>query len=163
MMDAEMIVRSINEGADGFLRWAFSVRGEFDGRWSFLENTDGGLTRCPPYDLYRLLMRAVRPGATVMESQSHVAMGGFRNVFSAAVKNRDGAASLLLINDYPGRNADVALQLAAPFKGKTLVRTVWDETRKGVVREPVKINAKGEATTVLTPYSLTVLSTNELG
>jgi hypothetical protein len=163
LMDAELIVRAINQGVDGFLRWAFSVRGERDGRWSMLENTAQGMEpTAHTYPMFRLLMRAVRPGATVLDAQVGAALGTFRYVFPAAVRNRDGSACLLILNDAPGKNLDVGLQLAAPFRGRTLYRTVCDETRKGATLPPVRIDRSGEGKMMLTPASLTVLSTRAL-
>lgn len=164
LMDAELIVRGINEGVDGFLRWCFSVRGDRDGRWSFLENAANGMQKTAnTYPLYRTLMRAVRPGATVLEASVGAGEGAYRYVFAAAVKNRDGNASLLLINDAPGKNLNVGLELAAPFRGKKLYRTVCDETRKGASLDTVAISRGGEGTLMLTPSSLTVLSLKPLG
>jgi hypothetical protein len=163
LMDAELIVRALNEGVDGFLRWAFSVKGDCDGKWSLLENTAEGMSPTPVvYPMYRLLMRAVRPGATVLDSTVGAALGAFRYVFSAAVKNRDGNSSVLLINDAPGKNLNVGLQLGAPFRGKQLHRTVCDETRKGTTLPPVRVSRQGEATLMLTPSSLTTLSLRPL-
>jgi hypothetical protein len=159
LMDAELIVRSINEGVDGFLRWAFSVNPTRDGRWSLLENSGADMMPAPhAYPLYRLLMRAVRPRATVLQSHVAAALGGFRYVFPAAVCNADGNACVLLINDAPGKNFNVGLHLQTPFKGRKLHRIVCDENRKGTALSPVAINRDGEGAVMLTPASLTVLS-----
>lgn len=164
LMDAELIVRALNEGVDGFLRWAFCVRPDCDGRWSLLENTPEGMAPTPSaYPMYRLLMRAVRPRATLLHSEVHAALGAFRYVFSAAVHNPDGSAALLLINDMPGKNLNVGLELGEPFRGRTLYRTVCDENRKGASLPPVPISAEGEGQMMLTPSSLTVLSLEPLG
>ncbi|MEX0777935.1 MAG: hypothetical protein WD042_19710 [Phycisphaeraceae bacterium] len=171
LMDAELIVRAINQGVDGFLRWALCVKPECDGRWSLLENTAQGMMASPSaYPMYRLLMHAVRPGARVLASRVHVAEGAFRYVFSAAVENRDGQAALLLINDMPGKDLNVGLKLSAPFGGVRgvpgfqgqLQRTVCDEMRKGVVLPPVALSEEGEGVVMLPPSSLTVLSTSPL-
>jgi hypothetical protein len=163
LMDAELIVRAVNEGVDGFLRWAFSVRGDRDGRWSLLENTGDAMAPTPAaYPMYRLLMRAIRPRATVLASRVDGAEGAFRYVFSAAVKNPDGAACVLLINDFPGRNLNVGLELGAPFRGKKLFRAVCDQSRPGVALPPIAINKRGEGEMMLTPSSLTVLSTQPI-
>lgn len=164
LMDAELIVRSINQGVDGFLRWAFCVRPDRDGRWSLVENTPAGMAPTPhAYPMFRLLMRAVRPRATVLEAHVGAASGAFRYVFPAAVRNTDDSHCLLLINDSPGRNFDIALQLPALFRGRELHRTVCDEMRKGAVLPPVPISRRGEGKVMLTSASLTVLSTAPLG
>ncbi|MEX1016295.1 MAG: hypothetical protein WDZ31_06070 [Phycisphaeraceae bacterium] len=161
LMDAELIVRAINEGVDGFLRWAFCVRGDCDGRWSLVENTPSGMIRtAAAYPMYRLLMRAVPPGAEVLTATAAVAEGAFRYVFAAAVQNGDGHGALLLINDMPGKNLNVGLELGSPFRGRPLHRMVCDETRKGVVLPSVAIGEQGEGEVMLTPSSLTVLATH---
>jgi hypothetical protein len=158
MMDAELIVRAVNEGVDGFLRWAFCVR-ERDGRWSLLENTPDGMKPSPnAYPLYRLLMRAIHPRAVVYPATTSAALGAFRYVFGTAVKNPDGSAAVVIVNDAPGKNLNIALQLPKPFRGKTLCRTVCDEMRKGTSLPPIKVNRAGEAELMLTPMSVTVLS-----
>lgn len=159
LMDAELIVRGINEGVDGFLRWAFCVRPDCDGRWSLVENTDSGMVPSSnAYPAYRLLMHSVRRGATVLASEVRGAEGGFRYVFSAAVQNADGNASLLLINDMPGKNINVGLALGEPFRAKRLKRTVCDEMRKGAELPDVTVSDEGYGELMLTPSSLTVLS-----
>lgn len=163
LMDAELIVRGLNEGVDGFLRWAFCVTPDCDGRWSLLENSAAGMTPSPAaYPMYRLLMQAVVPRAKVLEASAQVAEGAFRYVFAAAVRNRDGSAALLLINDMPGKNLNVGLVLGEPFRGCALHRTVCDEMRKGITLPPITISAEGEGGLMLTPSSLTVLSTSPL-
>ena len=72
-------------------------------------------------------------------------------------------ACLLLVNDVPGRNLNVGLELGAPFRGRKLCRRVCDETRKGVALAPIAVSRRGEAELMLTPSSLTVLSLRDLG
>jgi hypothetical protein len=163
LMDAEFIVRAINSGADGFLRWAFSVRPNMDGAWSLLENVDGKMVpSAEAYPLYRMLMRSIRPGAAVLETKVACNDAILRTVHATAVQNPDGTACVVIISDFPGRNLEVGLDLGEPFRGKTLHRTVWDETRKGVVRDSIAMPAEGEGMVTLSPYSVTVLSTEPL-
>lgn len=164
IMDAELIVRGINNGADGFLRWAFSVRPDFDGAWSLMDNRDGHITpSAEAYPLYRMLMRAIRPRATVLKTNVDAHSNILPTVHATALVNPDGNASVVIVNDFPGHNVDIGLELGEPFVGKQLYRTVWDETRKGILRDSVTIPTEGEGKVCLTPYSVTVLSTDSLG
>ncbi len=159
LMDAELIVRGINAGVDGFLRWAFCVRPDRDGRWSLLENTADGMKPSPNvYPLYRLLSRAAVRGARVYEGQTQIALGSFRYVFGTALTGPAGGGSVLILNDAPGKNLNIALDLPAPFRRKTLRRIVCDEMRKGEEMAPVPVSARGEAAVMLPGSSLTVLS-----
>ena len=40
LKDAELVVRRINAGVDGFNRWSFLNRGDLDGQWQFIETWD---------------------------------------------------------------------------------------------------------------------------
>lgn len=158
--DAQFIVRGLARGAQAFLRWVFSVPAHYDGRWSLVEWDADGVRPTPnAYPLYRELMRAVRPGCQVMNVQVGHAAGQRCPVFAVATR-RDDVLNLILVNDQPGMNHDVILG-PGPWSGKTLCRIVVDEIRKGECREEVTVplDPKQGAEFVLTPYSLTVLTT----
>lgn len=158
--DAQFIVRALARGTQAFLRWAFSVPAHYDGRWSLVEWDAAGVHPTPnTYPLYRELMRVVRPGCEVMPvTVGHAA--GQRSPVHAVATRFGGRIHLLIVNDQPGLNHDVILG-PGPWSGMTLERTVVDETRKGVRLGPVAVpsDASQGAEFVLTPFSLTVLST----
>jgi hypothetical protein len=160
--DAQFIVRALARGAQAFLRWAFSVPAHYDGRWSLVEWGSEGVRPTPnTYPLYRELMRAIRPGCEVMPVQVGHAAGQGCSVHAVATR-KDGIINLLVVNDQPGMNHDVILG-PGPWSGKTLERTVVDETRKGTRLDPVVLpeDPTQGAEFVLTPYSLTVLTTQQ--
>lgn len=160
LADAELVVRGTNEGVDGFARWALCVRPDYDGRWSLVERSGSAMQPSPhAFPMYRLLMRALRPGDRVLPTTSNVAEGMMRYVFGCAVLARDGGARLLLVNDHPVRNHDVALALPSAFRGRRLRRTVVDELRRGEEREAVAVDRRGNASVVVSPQSLTLLET----
>jgi hypothetical protein len=158
--DAQFIVRALARGTQAFLRWAFSVPAHYDGRWSLVEWSADGVRPTPnTYPMYRALMRAVRPGCRVMPV--HVGHAAGQRCPVHAVATRDGdRIHLLIVNDQPGMNHDILVG-PGPWSGMTLERTVVDETRKGEALQEIVMPsdpAQG-AELVLTPYSLTVLTT----
>src|SRR5271165_7148431 len=40
LKDAELVIRRLNAGVDGFNRWSFLNRGDLDGQWQFVETWD---------------------------------------------------------------------------------------------------------------------------
>ncbi|HVV70123.1 MAG TPA: hypothetical protein VHI52_01210, partial [Verrucomicrobiae bacterium] len=63
--DAELVVRGLNLGADGFNRWSFVNRGDLDGAWQMIDSWDSRrktlrkqITPCPnSYFVYGLICR----------------------------------------------------------------------------------------------------------
>ena len=45
LKDAELVIRRLNAGVDGFNRWSFLNRGDLDGCWQFLDTWDPGQKR----------------------------------------------------------------------------------------------------------------------
>ena len=77
LKDAELVIRRLNAGVDGFNRWSFLNRGDLDGQWQFVETWDrkqkrllGQFTPHPnTYFLLGLLTRFTAKHSDVLMSE----------------------------------------------------------------------------------------------
>jgi hypothetical protein len=161
ILDAQLIVRAMNEGVDGFCRWAWCVDRTVDGRWSLAEWEGREAVTASPhvFPVYRALMNALRPRAQVCAVRNSHSAGHRPRVHAAAVHNADGRRAVVLAHDTPGRNADVLLDFPPDWAGRRLRRTITDEVRKGEPAPDVVLppQAPFTAELMVTPYSVTVL------
>ena len=110
MKDAELLIRSMNIGANGFNKWSFNNRGDLDGQWQLIDTWDiKGRKPLPAdqikphensYDAFALLSRYVPRNSKVL--QTSVAGGNdgtFDRVFSTALKTPSGNYTVLIVND----------------------------------------------------------------
>lgn len=160
--DAQFIVRGINEGVDGFLRWALCVDRAADGRWGLFEWEGAAQVTPSPniFPAYRALMRTLPPRSAVLAMRHAAADGAPLRVHGCAVRTADGRRRVVLVHDRPGRNADLRLAFPSDWAGIRFERAVVDEMRKGVVLPPVTVPA-GDAPycdLMITPYSITTLT-----
>jgi len=158
--DAQFIVRAINEGVDGFLRWALCVDPTVDGRWSLIEwpTPESPFQPSPNiFPAYRALMRAIPPRSTVLNCQSKHSEGLMPRVHGTAVVTPEGSRRVVLVHDRPGRNSDILLQVPAEWAGVEFRRTVVDEMHKGTELEPVVVPDSLHIELMIMPYSITVL------
>lgn len=158
--DAQFIVRAINEGVDGLLRWVLCADRTVDGRWGLIERHESDAIEPSPhiYPAYRALMRAIPPRASMHAIHHAVADGAPVRVHAVAAQAQ-GTARMVLVHDRPGRNADVRIECPPAWAGKTFRRCVVDEMRKGMAMSDVVIPniAKPTVDLMITPYSITTL------
>jgi len=158
--DAQFIVRAMNEGVDGFLRWALCVDPAVDGRWSLIEwpAPESPLQPSPNiFPAYRALMRAIPPRSTVLSCHPRHSEGLVPRVHGTAVVAPNRSRRVVLVHDRPGRNSDILLQLPPEWAGMRFRRTVVDEMRKGVEQDPVVVPDSLQVELMITPSSITVL------
>ncbi|MBI4607246.1 MAG: hypothetical protein HY721_35220 [Planctomycetes bacterium] len=108
LKDAEMVVRGIAAGVDGFNRWSFLNRGDLDGHWQLLETWDRekkALSKAfapkpNAYFGFGLLPRFTAKGSAVLECKVEPAdASSVRHVFAAALRSPKGNLTLLVVND----------------------------------------------------------------
>jgi hypothetical protein len=110
MKDAELVLRALNLGVDGFNRWSFINRGDLDGQWQMIETWNREtksmrqqMTPAPnSYFVYGLLSRFTAKHSQILISE--VAGGqidGLPRVFAAALLSPEGKLTLAIINDAP--------------------------------------------------------------
>jgi hypothetical protein len=108
--DAELVVRALNAGVDGFNRWSFVNRGDLDGQWQMIDTWDP-VTRTTlksfspkpnGYFVYGLISRLTAKHSTLMATE--VAGGqikGMNRVFAAALRSPKGHCTWIIVNDAP--------------------------------------------------------------
>lgn len=108
--DAELVVRALNLGVDGFNRWSFVNRGDLDGVWQMIETWDPArkalretITPCPnAYFVYGLISRLAAKHSSVVASEpSGGQLDGLNRVFSAALRSPGGNLTWVIVNDAP--------------------------------------------------------------
>jgi hypothetical protein len=108
--DAELVVRALNLGVDGFNRWSFVNRGDLDGVWQMIDTWDPArntlrktITPCPnAYFVYGLISRLAAKHSGVAACQrSGGQLDGIDRVFSAALKSPAGNLTWIIVNDAP--------------------------------------------------------------
>jgi hypothetical protein len=159
--DAQFIVRGLNEGVDGFLRWAMCVDATVDGRWSLFEWQQSAITASPNiFPVYKALMNAIPPKSQILDWKMSASDGLTPHVHGCAVVAPDGSRRVVLVHDRPGRNSDILLEFPESFRATTFERRVVDETRKGVAMEDIRLPDENpcHVTLMMTPYSVYVLN-----
>ncbi|MDR1279324.1 MAG: hypothetical protein LBK99_00690 [Opitutaceae bacterium] len=111
LKDAEVLIRSLAAGADGFSHWSFTNRGDIDGQWQLVDTWDIGYKNWrpearphrPAFDVLGRAMRHVPKCARVFP----VEVGGgclddgpHRRVFAVALQDPEtGGMCLLVVNN----------------------------------------------------------------
>lgn len=106
--DAELVVRALNLGVDGFNRWSFVNRGDLDGRWQMIATWDEAnkamlntITPCPnSYFVYGLISRLTAKHSTVLACATRGGqVDGTNRVFATALRSPKGDLTWLIVND----------------------------------------------------------------
>ncbi len=177
LQNAELVVRGIAAGADGFNRWSFTNRGDLDGQFQMVETWDRQknrllekFTRRPNiYYVYGLLSRFTAKHSAVLSCNVE---GGtldqHQRVFAVAVRSPKGNLTLAVLGDAP-RQWDLALEVRGLKQPVRLYRYGVSEADRD--RADLKIEPAGDfplsadATTFtdrLPPSSLTIYTTYKL-
>ena len=158
--DAQFIVRGLNEGVDGFLRWAMCVDATVDGRWGLFEWNKNGMEPSPNiFPVYKALMNAIPPRSRVLDWKVSASDGLTPHVHGCAVVAPDGTRRVVLVHDRPGRNSDILLDLPDSWRGLLFSRVVVDETRKGIALSDIQLPDESpcHVSLMIPPYSVCVL------
>jgi hypothetical protein len=108
--DAELVVRALNAGVEGFNRWSFINRGDLDGQWQMIETwdplTQTMLKRFSPkpnaYFVYGLISRLTAKHSTLVATEvAGGKLNGTNRVFSAALRSPKGQSTWIVVNDAP--------------------------------------------------------------
>jgi len=159
--DAQFIVRGLNEGVDGFLRWALCVDAAVDGRWGLFEWNPGGMEASPNiFPVYKALMNAIPPRSKILNWKVSASDGLVPHVHGCAVEAPDGTRRVVLVHDRPGRNSDILLEFPTSWRGTTFTRQIVDETRKGMVQADIQLpdDSPCHIPLMVSPYSVSVLT-----
>lgn len=159
--DAQFIVRGLNEGVDGFLRWAMCVDATVDGRWGLFEWNKNGMEPSPNiFPVYKALMNAIPPRSQVLDWNVSTSDGLTPHVHGCAIVAPDGTRRVVLVHDRPGRNSDILLVPPDSWRGAKFERFVVDETRKGAPLSDIQIPIESSChvSMMIPPYSVCVLT-----
>jgi hypothetical protein len=172
--DAELVVRGLNLGGDGFNRWSFINRGDLDGHWEMIQTWDEHNQRIlkdftpkpNAYFVYGLISRLTAKHSSVLTCErSGGQIDGTNRVFAAGLRSPKGALTWIIVNDAPcGWQAHCVLQ-GAPQRALFEYRvTGADRDQPSLRIDPVgKVHGKpGAFETALPPMSLTIFSTFNL-
>ncbi len=174
--DAELVVRGLNLGVDGFNRWSFVNRGDLDGQWQMISTWDAAhktllktITPFPnSYFVYGLISRLTAKHSSVLACTTVGGqVDGTNRVFAAALRSPKGNLTWLIVNDAPRAwSARLALGGASV---RTLCKyqvTSAQRDQPGLRIQPLnKIRVSGDSGNLvdtLPPMSLTVYSSYEL-
>lgn len=175
--DAEMVIRDLSVGVDGFNRWSFLNVGNLDGQWQLLQTWDAAnnklLNTFTPYPntyyFTGMLSRYTAKHSTVLSSRVE---GGVtdphQRVYAAALRSPKGQFTLLVVND-AGRLWDADVSLRALGSTSRFYR--YDISQADRDRNDLTINPNAEFLVseaapgfhdTLKPESLTIYSTYRL-
>jgi hypothetical protein len=177
LKDAELVIRRINAGVDGFNRWSFLNRGDLDGQWQFIETWDRKegklLKQYTPhpntYFMLGLLSRFTAKHSDVLGCRvDSLRSDPWRQVFAAALRSPKGSLTLAVVNDAKAER-NLSLELRGLAEERTLYRYRMDETQRD--RVDVRIDPQAQwrlsrSTPAfqdrLPPSSLTIYTTYKL-
>ena len=177
LKDAELVVRRLNAGVDGFNRWSFINRGDLDGQWQFIETWDRKsqklLSKYTPhpntYFLPGLLTRFIAKHSTVLSCAVDGGKSGpWQRVFAVLLRSPKGNLTLAVVNDAPA-TVDVAFD----FRGVSNAAQLWRYSVNQSQRDRADLRIEPEAGFPLSsssasfkdrvaPMSLTIYSTYKL-
>ena len=176
LKDAELVIRGLNVGVDGFNRWSFVNRGDLDGQWQMISTWNEAnrtllrdLAPCPnSYFVYGLISRLTARHSQVLACETRGGqLDGTNRVFSAALRSPKGHLTWLIVNDAP-RGCSATLE-AYGLGARTLhkYQVAYEQRDQPDLRvEPVRrirlTRASESFADSLPPTSLTVYSTYNL-
>jgi hypothetical protein len=176
LKDAELVVRALNLGVDGFNRWSFVNRGDLDGQWQMISTWDPtnklphkAVTPFPnSYFVYGLISRLTAKHSSVLACERRGGeLDGTDRVFAAALRSPKGRMTWVIVNDAPCAWA-ARLQVLGAL-GRELHKyqvTSAQRDQPGLRIQPlgkVKVGQGAAAfADTLPPMSLTVYSSYDL-
>jgi hypothetical protein len=164
LLDAEFIVRAINAGVQGLLRWSFLNPGDIDGPWQFLDTADGSYRRREnTFYGYANLIRYVRPHADVLNVHVESSLHPWPHIHACALRKApQGDLSIVIVNDHESEAVEVTVEVPAAFRAKKLQLIRTDRTLKHALSDEIRRDGKGTRLTgSLPPRSLSVLTSLE--
>jgi hypothetical protein len=108
LKDAQLVLRGLAVGVDGFNRWSFVNRGDLDGQWQLIDTWDADkgqlMTEFLPhpnaYYLYGLLSRFTAKYSSILTcTTSGGVVDGIQRVFAQALRSPRGHLTVFVLND----------------------------------------------------------------
>jgi len=183
LKDAELLVRRLNTGVDGFNRWSFLNRGDLDGQWQFIETWDRKekklLKEFTPhpntYFALGLLTRFTAKHSDVLACKVDGAVSGkWQRVFATALRSPKGNFTLAVVNDAPTA-CDLVFEIRVPRSSRIAAKDLrlyrYSVSRSEQDRADVRLDPQAEFPLSQTPaqfkdsvapLSVTIYSTYKL-
>ncbi len=154
--EAELILRGLNAGIDGFLKWVYIFNiSQQRGHYHVIERSGNGYLRKDGFYGYAALCRHFPRGARLLKL---VSKDNSQFVHMAAIETKEKNVTVFIVNNHPANLHDIEISLqGARTKKPFNIRVVdtWDKYKsKGVVKLE-----NGKLRVQVTPLSLTVLTT----
>jgi len=177
LKDAELVVRALNAGVEGFNRWSFLNRGDLDGQWQMIDTWDPAAKTLrktfPPkpnaYFVYGLISRLTAKHSSLLATDvTGGQIGGIHRVFTAALRSPRGHLTWMILNDAP-RAWPARLQVSGAARSRLYRYQVTsqqkDQPGLRIVPVPKTRLQAGAAdfNDELPAMSLTIYSTYHLG
>ncbi len=173
--DAELVVRGLGAGVEGFNRWSFVNRGDLDGHWQMIDTWDPQkktlLSEFPPkpdaYFVYGLICRLAAKHSQVLACETRGGrLDGLPRVFAAALRSPGGNLTWIMVNDAPQPwSAHCELAGGGPKRLYKYRVSIADRDKPGLRIDPagpIELpGPQGALDEVLPPLSLTILSSYE--
>jgi hypothetical protein len=174
--DAELVVRALNVGVDGFNRWSFVNRGDLDGVWQMLDTWDPQAKALRPnitprpnaYFVYGLISRLTAKHSTILDcKRTGGQVGGTNRVFATVLKSPKGELTCIVVNDAPREwTVEFSLQETGDRPLYKYQVTPEEKDRPDLQINPLRtLTASGDPLQFsdrLPPMTLTVYSTWKL-
>ena len=160
LLEAEFILRALDKGIDGALRWAWLNPGDQDGWWQLIETIDGSdKPLINPFYGYATLMRYIDKKARILKTTVDYKGTDSQTVWATSVWNQDNSRSLYVVNDAYSNCKNITVKF--PVEGSPVVhKIVNDPVRKYHKSGEIAVTGgHAEFSDSLSPMSLTVYTT----
>jgi len=106
LSNAEIILRGLRLGVEGFNRWSFNNRGDLDGQWQLVDTWDTGKDALLPafrphanaYWLYGLITRFFKKHSALLESHVDGVVRGWQQyLLSETLRSPDGHLNVFVL------------------------------------------------------------------
>lgn len=149
--DAELVIRCLNAGVNGFNKWSFLNRGDLDGQWQLVDTWDIEKKTLLPaeeikphensFNAFALLSRFIPKQSEVLSVSVEGGNDGtYQRVFASALKTPSGDYTILLTNDSE-KPYTLALTISLPADKELFVYRLDDMHGKSVnTHQPFVLN-----------------------
>jgi len=160
LLETEFILRGLDKGIDGALRWAWLNPGDQDGWWQLIETVDGSdKPLLDPFYGYTTLMRYIDRKARILKTTTSYVGESPQKLWATTVWNTDNSRSLYIVNDDYCDCKNVTIRIPAE---STLTKVVNDPVRKHHKAGEIEVaGGSAEFCDTLSPMSLTVYTTRQ--
>lgn len=170
--DAQLVIRCLNAGVNGFNKWSFLNRGDLDGQWQLVDTWDVEKQELLPateikphensFNAFALLSRFTPKQSKVLDVSVVGGNDGVcQRVFATALETPSGDYTFILTNDndFP---YTLSLHLSLPLEKELFVYRLDDMSGQlALVNQQITLNPKDIVT--LTTFKMTDTDAGKIG